>query len=449
MLIRFTVENFLSFKDETEFSMIPGKGTNHNKHVIKPKNKTGIPLLSSGIIYGANASGKSNLIKAVDEAKKIILKSINAKEILPDFRFKLNEKNKKGVTKFEFEIRANDKTYAYGFSFSPKRIEEEWLFIIKGNNETPVFERTKDKLKLNDKVIKARKEHERFGFIAEDLFPNQLFLSIANNRNISSMKYSQSFIDVYKWFEKSLIIIFPDSKFFGHPLWIDENNISKFPDFLLNSFDTGITKIEFKEIPFDKIYKKIPETIIEDIKLKLRSDGNIIISNQKNDMFYFTKSENEIKIKELVSFHNNNKSPFELSEESDGTNRLIDILPLILLLKTKNNNTILIDEIDRSLHTELTYKFMDLFLNFAARNKTQLVATTHDTALLDLELYRKDEIWFIEKDKEGASKIYSLDQFSPRADLNIRNGYLKGRFGAIPFFGNGLDAFVKNFEGAK
>ena len=92
---------------------------------------------------------------------------------------------------------------------------------------------------------------------------------------------------------------------------------------------------------------------------------------------------------------------------------------------------------------------MELFLNLAAKNKTQLVATTHDTALLDLELLRKDEIWFVEKDKKGASKIYSLDQFAPRADLNIRKGYLNGRFGAIPFFGKSLDSFIDSFNGAK
>ena len=451
MLIRFTVENFLSFKDETEFSMIPGKGTDRKKHIIKPNTKSPMPLLCSGIIYGANASGKSNLIKAVSQAQEMILNPSNNGNLLPDKRFKLDKKSKKGITKFEFEIQINEKIYAYGFSFSAKQIEEEWLIIIKNKGkEIPVFERKHNSIKFNEEVIKNRDELKRFKFIEDDLFPNQLFLSIVNKRNVSSMKYSESFIDVYFWFLNSLTVIFPDAKYHGQPIWGGSDEISQLFDQILSCFDTGIKKIELKKMPIEKIYEKISGKDVENIQSKIKPGQRVKIFNNKNDLFILSMPENELIVEELVSYHNEDKdSYFEMSEESDGTNRLIDILPVILSLYSEKNKVIFIDEIDRSLHTELSYKFIDLLLKIAEKNNAQIIATTHDTVLLDFELFRKEEIWFVEKDKNGNSKVYSLDQFAPRADLNIEKGYLHGRFGAIPLFGRNLDSFVDSFKGAK
>jgi len=451
MLIRFTVENFLSFKDETVFSMIPGKGTDRKKHIIKPEKKTSMPLLCSGIIYGANAAGKSNLIKAINAAQEMILNPLTKENLLPDKRFKLDKKSKKGITKFEFEIQINEKKYAYGFTFSPKQIEEEWLSIIKNKDlEIPVFERTKNVIELNPIVIKKRDDLNRFKFIREDLFPNQLFLSIVNNRNISSMKCSESFVDVNNWFKESLTIVFPDSKFQGVPILGGKNNFSKIFDTLLVEFDTGIVKTDFISVPIEQVYKKVPQFLVKDIELKIQSGKIIPIFNSKNDLYLFSKVKNKLKVEELITYHNEDKETyFEMSEESDGTNRLIDILPLVLSLYSEKNKVIFIDEIDRSFHTELSYKFIDLLLKIAEKNNAQIIATTHDTGLLDFKLFRKDEIWFVEKDKSGSSKVYSLEQFTPRPDLNIEKGYLNGRFGAIPFFGRNLDSFVDSFKGGK
>jgi len=186
MLIRFTVSNFLSFKEETEFSMIPAHGSGKSRHVISSGKSNGTPLLQSGIIYGANAAGKSNIIKAMSHGRRMIVHSVDKEQRLPDFRFKLDKEKLLAPTSFEFEIRLGEKNYAYGFTFNPVEITEEWLCEIGKKKDTEIFSRTGQTVTLNrgSRLFKAKKIKERLEFIADDLFPNQLFLTMVNNRNI-------------------------------------------------------------------------------------------------------------------------------------------------------------------------------------------------------------------------------------------------------------------------
>ena len=448
MLIRFTTINFLSFRDETEFLMLPADRLSKTRHTIKPKKSKDFSLLQSGVIYGANSAGKSNLLKAIDVAKKIIEKPLNKEVLLPDYRFKLDENSKKSETSFEFEIKIGEQSYAYGFSFSPDMIKEEWLYkIYKNKEDVKIFEREGYKVNLNKKIIKNNKSYKRLSFIAEELFPNQLFLTMLNYRNISEQNDMEDLISVYSWIKNSLIILFPDSQYTGTPVWGMNNNFAKVLEEMLLGFDTGIKRMKFIEVPIEELYKKIDRVIIDDITSRMQVKSSHYIQSSTGEHLLITKTKDApFIIKKLVTYHDDSNTYFEINEESDGTKRIIDLLPLFLNFFQEKECTILVDELDRSLHTELSYKFMELFFQFAKNQNIQFILSSHDTGLLDLKLFRKDEIWFVEKDETGASKIYSLADFKVRDDLKLEKGYLNGRFGAIPFFGNNLEAFIEELK---
>lgn len=447
MLIRFYVQNFLSYAEETEFSMIPGKGLPHDNQVITVSKYDNFPVLKGSIFYGANASGKSNFIKAINAARSTIIHMNQKGDIFPDNRYKLNSECRKFPTKFEFEIKTHSGNYSYGFTFTPEKVVEEWLFLLKKENEVPVFERKKDKITLNNKVFKNKEDRNRLNYMFEDLLTNQLYLTAVNNRNIKNMKNTQILTEVFNWFEKNLIVLFPGDRY---RLWnfikIDEEFI-KYMKNMLSALDTGISDIRFEERDIKELFKKIPEKDEKAIKAYLSKNINALFSDSEFNRFIFYKDNDNIKAEELRTVHTTNTEScsFKFADESDGTKRLTDILPLYRGIRSYSK-VIFIDEIDRSLHTELTHKILEIFLHLSGDHHSQLIATTHDIGLLDLTLFRKDEIWFVEKDKEGKSKLYSLYEFKPRKDLNIKNGYLKGRFGAIPHIKNSIDTLLKEMS---
>ena len=449
MLIRFTASNFLSFRGDTEFSMIPAAGTDRRRHTISADSAGDMPLLQSGVIYGANASGKSNMIKAMDYARRMIVHPVDKGEGLPLCSFKLDDKIFSAPTTFEFEIRIGRKNYAYGFSFTSEEIKEEWLCEIGKSKDVELFSRNGLEIVIdkNKKFFNGGKVRDRLGFIADDLFANQLFLTMVNNRNIASMRELDVFTGVFRWFREKLTILFPHSQYRGTPIFGGLHNLSRAFDKILSGFDTGIKRTDFTEISSDKLYRKVPEEIIERIKKKLVPGQETIVSSPGYDTFlFYIDSDGKFGVKELVAYHDDSERCFEMSEESDGTKRLTDLLPLFVNFFHDKEKIIVVDELDRSLHTEITYNFMRLFFRFAKGKRIQFIFSTHDTALLDIKLFRKDEIWFVEKDKAGSSRIYSLAQFKPRDDLNLRKGYLQGRFGGIPFLGGSLEEFLESFR---
>ncbi|MCP4138255.1 MAG: ATP-binding protein [bacterium] len=449
MLIRFITENHLSFKDEAEYSMIAGKSRDFKNHLIKRKNDNDIDILKSSVIYGANASGKSNLVKSIDFAKELITTEYKSGQNIPVIPFKLDKNCREEPSKFEFEYKIDDKLYSYGFTCNTKSIIEEWLFEIGKTVEKPIFERiTKSpeniEIKFNKSKFKNLDERKRLEYMAEDTLPNQLFLTVTNKRNIRNIKSAKVLIDSYNWFDKTLNIIFPDSKFGGLEFYLQEDdNFSKVFQAFLNAFDTGINGVKATEIKIDDLPKDIPDDIINDIIENLQNGEKAVIAGINNQRYALSMLKNgDLKVYKLMTKHITSDSKeifFEVNEESDGTQRLLDFIPALIDI-TKNNKIFIIDEIDRSLHPLLSHKLLDLFFKLSENNNSQLILATHETCLLDLKFLRKDEIWFIEKDKENSSKVYSLDEFKPRKDLEIRKGYLLGRFGAIPFVKKEIDS---------
>ncbi|MDP3432826.1 MAG: ATP-binding protein, partial [Bacteroidota bacterium] len=436
MLIRFNVENFLSFNDKVEFSLIANKERRLSAHVFKGD---GINILKSSVIYGANASGKTNLVKAIDFSQKVITMGIDKLNPI-NCHFRLKKDNIDSPSIFNYEIKAGNKYYSYGFAIqlNKHKIIEEWLYEIGNNKEKKVFERFindagKHEIEIGLQLsLKAKK---RFDVYKEDFrnSDNLLFLSEINRKSINDFPEVVGFIDVYNWFDKKLTVLKPDSKFAGLNFIGDDTEMTKTFNSFLNVFQTGINNVTSEEIDLDSF--DIPKRIKEDLTKNIEKAKAIIFEINGITYALMKNESNEYKIKKIGLEHlsdEGNAVVFDIEDESDGTQRLFDFIPALHEL-TKTDSVFIVDELDRSLHSKLTYGIFELFLKLSLNNESQLIATTHESLLLDLDLLRRDEIWFVEKN-ENQSRLYSLDEFKVRNDKIVNKDYLLGRYGAVPIF---------------
>lgn len=449
MLIRFSVENMLSFKERTTFSMIPGKGTLKKEHKTKPIK--GVSVLKTSVVFGANASGKSNLIKAISFGKKLILDGTNTNSSIEYEPFKLDVKSIKGNSRLEYEIQTKGKNYAYGFVFNAKSILEEWLYELSKTGEKKIFERSAIAKKTFDidyilKLNQGTDEKQFLQVITKATPDNQLFLHEVFTRkmegNVSHIEDLQNVID---WFLNSLKVIFPDDKYReGIKSEVTNNEkLQHIYEELLRYFDTGIDGICLKDVELNKI--GIPDKVLEKIKedllnIKLENIRSIL-STPENTYFIF-KDKGKVKAQKFMTKHqvtgNNTEELFDTADESDGTNRIIDYIPLIIDL-IRGDKVFIIDEMERSLHPNLIYDLFDLFLTNCKDVNSQLIIATHESSLLTQKLLRKDEIWFAVKDNLRASHLHSLEDYNVRFDKEIRKDYLLGRYKGIPRLGNRYD----------
>lgn len=454
MLIRFTVENFLSFRDKEIFSLIPGKGTLKPQHKTKPVKGTSV--LKTAVVFGANASGKSNLIKAIEFGKRLVLKGSKVEQPITFDFFKLDKKTTSKNSKIEYEIQHKNKNYAYGFIFNSKEIVEEWLFEINKKSETKIFERTNSN-QFNIDSLKKKNKKEEIQFIeftAKGTPRNQLFLTQIRNTNvIENVSDISDILNVIDWFQNALTVIYPNSKNIGKKFELLENtDLQKLFTEMLDYFDTGIDGIEFNEIDFEKI--DVPEEVKDDIKNDLLGDKSekksAFLSNPQDDKYYIVSkgNDNQIEAKLLKTKHKVIGGTFELfdlKDESDGTRRIMDLIPLIIDF-FKGDNVFIVDEMERSLHPNLIYDLFDFFLSKCENISSQFIVASHESTLLTQKLLRKDEIWFTVKDKDGVSNLHSLEDYNIRFDKEVRRDYLLGRYKGVPKLGNRNELTVLPFK---
>jgi len=438
MLKKFIVENFSSFQTENTLDLTAGQTEVNSEHIVKFSK---VKILKSAILYGANASGKSNLIKAIDYASKVILKNLDNVDRYKKY-FRLDKESSSKPTKFEFELEINNKFFTYGFSsiLNNKEITEEWLYEIGKTTPEKIFERTNNSVSLGKSLEKSNKN--KFEIYAEDMKnqSDQLFLSEIASKQLSleDNPESKTINEIYNWFDKKLILLYPNTKFDKKSLLINDTELSTSFKKYLNEFDTGIKDIEPIEEDFETSLTDIPiemkKEIEKDLLDKDTKNGKVVLEGDNGLLYVISKEDDELKVHKLGLLHGLDfQDVFELKDESDGTRRLFDLIPLIN--KFSKDFTIIIDEFDRSLHPMLTKQFFELFYKQNREDsKTQLIITTHESTLLDLNLVRRDEIFFVEKNKNGASKLFSLNQFKVRYDSKIEKAYLLGRYGAIPIF---------------
>jgi len=446
MLIGFSVSNYRSFFDTQTISLLAGRVTRHKEHVMMNSNKK---ILKSALIYGANASGKSNLIKAAHFSRKIILNGLDKVDLTKKhFRVEKETYRQPGV--FEYRILVNEKEYSYGLavSYENEEIISEWLVRIEGSGEEIcLYNRETDedgRSHVGTEIVQKRAEEnvrlriylEDFGWNISEAFRKKTILSDIAERGNEQNGIFAEIADVHKWFGH-MIILFPGTKYGGlNDVISDEDTKEVFAD-LLSYFDTGIESVEGQqmEMDFDRVLENLPEEKAEKIKEDIfgKVNKHPVMFNINQKMYVLHKDENgNVIYNKMLLNHGNMEDLFEYADESDGTKRLFDLIPLFY--EGGDDCVILIDEIDRSLHTNITRRFLELFYALTDSEKKQMIATTHDTNLLDLDLLRQDEIWFVERQEDHGSSIYSLNKFRARFDKKIDREYLLGRYGAIPVF---------------
>jgi uncharacterized protein len=440
MLVQFKIENFLSFKDSTTFSMVgytPIKEHEGDEQMCSVFYDTTerVKLLKSSVLYGANGSGKSNLLSAMSFFRTFILNSSNERQAddeIPVLRFLLSTESDGEPSSFEMIFFINDIRYRYGFEVDTERVHSEWLFELKGESslrETTLFTREFQQIKPNKQLFKEGKGLE------DKTRPNALFLSTVAQLN------GEISTNMLKWFKLNFNIIsgledtttsYTVSKFLKDDTF--KNLVISF----FKSIQIGFEDIEIME-----------EGSVLDTQRKMPSELESALSALKKlqDKTPKTDQNGETKQVSIQTLHKkfnttNDFVQYEVIDfglESKGTKKLFSLLgPIIDTIQ--NGKILIIDELDSRLHTLLT---MELIKFFHAKTnlKAQLIFASHDTNLLRKDIFRRDQIWFAEKNAVGATDLYSLveykiNQATVRNDASFEKDYLIGKYGAIPFLSN-------------
>lgn len=426
MLIEFNVENFRSFRDHTTLSMVSAKSFKEHadSHLIGAKRN--LTLLKSAIIYGNNASGKSNLFEAMGFMKQTVLNSFRDTLIdQPESQFvlqqfALNTESAKEASYFELSFIQKDIKYRYGFEIDHQQIVSEWLFHTS-SKEVYLFKRDLQKIEVNRSAFKEGLGKEG------DVRENVLFLSLLATlgKEISS--------DIVTWFKKFNIIHGihdrRHNRYTMEKLKSDSDFLSWVMLFIkyLEIANLSITEEEVIEDDFEFLSTKQKQeevinlrTSIQNMQTKQGKGVQLLSAHRIYD-------ENSVLVDtSLFNFD---------SHESEGTKRLLYLLgPWYDALQ--NGKVLLIDELDIQFHSHLTLRLVEFFHKFN-KNNAQLVSAVHDISLLNKDVYRRDQIWFVEKDQFGASKLYALAEFKTDKVRNksaFDKNYLEGKYGAIPYF---------------
>lgn len=454
MIVSFSVGNYRSFAEEETFSLVASKrfADNHSTHLI-PVPDTNEHVLKTAVLYGANGSGKSNLFKALRFLKKIALETRAKNSGLGREAFRFADNMVKLPSSFDLQFIAEDKLWRFGCVIDDKHIVEEWLVQVVGGREKIIYERvTNEQGKVHIEAKEAKVISEKFAALVTVGAPqNQSFLATIH-ANLDKEEIKGSIENVLNWFD-ALTLIAPNESFIpiGHILSNDET-FRQFAGEFLESSATGVSAIDVQkqEISEDELRTVLPESLISTLLIEndkkeeiaaLLSFGEgkeLLVEHTDQRCYYLLKVQ-------AIHNHKNQTKRLELSDESDGTCRLLNLIPALHHLRN-DNAVYFIDEIDRSMHPMLSKAFLDFFLKSCPNGQHQVIVTTHESNLLDLDLLRRDEIWFSEKDQLGATHLYSLADFKIRKDLEIRKHYLQGRFGAIPFLGN-LESLLEKQDG--
>ncbi len=418
MLVQFTVGNFLSFKDQRTLNL-EAKGISELKSNITTYEKN--KLLKSSVIYGANSSGKSNLIKAFQRMREVVLTSVrlNDSDELNYSPFLLSTESEDKPTFFEIIFWKDSIRYRYGFEYTGECIINEWLFSGSSEKkEKPFFIRTKDGIGVNEKFKEGEQNESKTN-------NNRLFISLVAQLGGGISKKVLEFFNSY-----NVLSGLEHNDYTGFTMRMLHKNLNGSIESLklFQKLKLGFKEINAVESDFKP--NKIPDYIDFKTKTKLIKDlsGTKAISLKT----IHNKFDKKGNIVDVVIFD-------KVLNESEGTNKIIDLSGPIF--DTLNLGKILIiDELDAKLHPLITIRIVELFNNPESNpNNAQLIFATHDTNLLGEELFRRDQIWFTEKDEQEQTDLYSLYDFNlpdgskVRNDSNLERNYIRGRYGAIPF----------------
>lgn len=433
MLLRYIVSNFKSIGHPVEFSMFPTEESTDERFLKTITTKAGEwKVLRRGGFFGPNASGKSSFIESLDFARDYIVDGQKSGKGTGVNQFRGDFEDLKGISSFQFMFYLEGEVYEYGFSLDRRRVHEEWLMQLTEKDFEPLFTRVTDE---NDKTeieietafaLKGSAQRELAEVLKQSIQENQknqLFLYKLYDNGIEKIE------KIFGWF-KHLQTVFPSSSILSLPIRMKlDKKLRTYIADKLNSLDTGVSDVSVvsNKITFEDFAEKydIPTEVIRDME---EIENGIININGKSFIFADGKLL-QIKFNHIL---NSKTVKFNIDEESDGTQRLVDLLPMLFSMQEDSNFIYFVDEIDRSLHTKLSQFLLEEFVNSINSGYNQIIFTAHDVNLINLDRFRQDEIWFIEKNHRGESRLKPLSNFEINERRDALKAYLSGRFGAIP-----------------
>jgi AAA15 family ATPase/GTPase len=428
MLIEFSVKNFRSIRDEALFSMVKGAGNELDEtNVLQLKDAPAPlnPLLRSGVIYGPNAAGKTNLLRALAALQVLILGSHQRapNEALPVTPYLFSDTTRTQPSEFEIHFIVDKVRYQYGITADQQRIHEEWLYAFPRGKAQKWFQR--------ETGPDAQTEGIKFSELLKgekDLWervtrPNGSLLATAAQLN------SEQLMPIYNWFASKLKIAAGRQSWNQQPLvtisLLEQQQQQKVLNFM-QAADFAISELSLKEVDGDNI-SAITRNMPPPLKELLASQ----LSGGKN-----------FQIKTRHQTEDGGRVEMDMSDESDGTQKMFCYAgPWMDTLA--NGNVMVVDELHDNLHPLLVQYLVEMFHNpDLNRHGAQLIFTTHETSILNQDLFRRDQVWFCEREQDQSTRLYPLSDFAVRKGTeNIERGYLSGRYGALPFLRAITEAF--------
>ncbi len=435
MIVEFSVSNYRSIREEVTLSMVASKISSKDKRLDESNTfeaSDRLTLLKSAAIYGANASGKSNLIEALRFMRSFVRnssKDTQAGEPINIEYFRLSEETVEKPSLFQVVFILDDTRYRYGFEVSQEKVVSEWLFYVPTAREAKLFVRDENGISLSSAFKEGRG-------VEDKTRDNALFLSVVAQFNGSISR------KILGWFKMLRVYsgIYPRRNY-DYTTSLLEN---------AKHFDTVVQLIRKLDLGFDTVHietapRDLTPLLAEDVEVPEELEGVIEkLKNVVKELNTLTKTD-EINRKTIKTVHQKyNKEGqvvsnelFDLERnESDGTKKLFTWAGA-LVDTLRNGKVLIIDEFDRSLHPLISCALIKLFNSNETNPKNaQLIFTTHDTNLLSNKIFRRDQIWFTEKDRYGGTHLYSLVEYKVRNDASFESDYIHGKYGAIPFIGD-------------
>lgn len=431
MLVQVSFRNYKVFQDEVKLSLF---ASNYDKSTREQDNvfvvpKFGLRLLKSAVIYGANASGKTKLIDALHFMKELVLNSSKESqqgEKIAVEPFRLHTLSESAASMFEIVFIHDDQMYRYGFEVTQQEVVAEWLYHRPNTKEIEIFYRSGQSCEIHPRAFKKGNLLVRENLVRE----NALMLSVAAQFNDTLAQ------NVLAWFRKfHQISGLHEGAYLGYSMARVQDSKNKIVS-LLKAADIGIEDISIKKMDTSKLPEELPEALKTFIQKKVEEDASVeFMEGVKTFHTVYDEAYGESRLE-----------AFSLDkEESSGTMKFFALIgPVLSALE--RGDILFMDEMDSKLHPNLVSKLVELFNNASANpHNAQLVFNTHDTNLLSSGLFRRDQIWFIEKNRYGAASLYSLASFKTdeggRKSDNFEEKYIQGRYGGVPVLGDFLHIF--------
>jgi AAA15 family ATPase/GTPase len=430
MLIRFAVENHKSVRDRAELSLV-ASGRSDRSTAIFDLPSSDLRVLPVAAVYGANASGKSNVLGALMYMRDAVLESHREWTPgggIPRSPFLLQEASRRDPSVFEVDVLIEGARHQYGFALDDSRILREWLYAYPHGKRRVWFERDSTQT-AEFRFGKSLAGENRT--IESLTRPNSLFLSTAAQNNHEQLR------PLFQWFVERLYFATTSDRdarmLFAASLLEDSSRKDIFLRFL-TSADLGIVDCELTHAPVEDRVMRGMDAFFSEMGVEPDVRKLLMERRQRGVIFRHRSEETKSGV------------ALDLKDESDGTRTLFALIPSVMDTLSVGG-VICIDELAAALHTHLAIQVIRMFQSPETnRRGAQLLFNTHDTNLLGTSVLRRDEVWFTEKDQGGATHLYPLSDYSPRKDENLERGYLQGRYGAVPFIAEGFDSIFAGGE---